>query len=1079
LAFQGYPLDAVTADPRTRSPEADRILQHAVDEAARLLRVDGAFIDLLDPVSNELHWAYEAGDGSSADLDFLRAVRLPVGQGIFGQAVGSRHVLVTGDYLADQRFPHAPGPDEFARRIGLNSVVAAPIPGPEGPIGALGLYARPLDAFDDAAVGLVAALADHAGAALQNAMLIGRLQRSQEELARRAERERALRELAASINAIQDPSELLQRVVAESGRLVGSDGAIIYLLEEGTDRLRWAFDAGITSAAERKWIRNLSMPIGQGLFGRAVAEREIVCTDDYVGDQDFTHTPEADRVVDEVGIRAMAVAPLVAGDRALGGLGVYSHRPAAFSDADRALVQALADQAATALANARLIQELARSRAEVAARADSERTLREIAARITAIRSPAEVLQRVVDDAVRLLGAGGGRIDLIDESEGALNWAYGHTSADHEIELTDEEEEQISLDEGVAGLAIVQRRVVRSGDYLNDTSFLHKPWSDRYVQEQGIHSVMSGPLIGDSGAMGTLTVHSTKRDAFTEDDASLLGALASQAAIAVTNAKLIQRLERSQRDLGRLVESERSLREITARITSISDRAGVLQLVVDESRRLLGSDGSHLTLMAPDGQDLIPEVVAGHADDETREWLRGQRFPIGGGINGLAAQAREAVWTDDYLVDPRIPHEEDDQQVAGRLGLRAMAAAPLYGHEREVIGTLAISYTSPRAFTADAIGLLQGLADQAAIAVTNARLYDRMAASERRYRHLVENSPDLVWSADPEGNFTFLSEQCLPLTGYRPDELMGRHFSLLMFPGSGDGIAERWALLAREPDTQVRVRFYLRQRDAVPRAIEVIAVGEYRDGTFVGAHGAVRDLSESDQLEREMRQQAGALAAAEERAHLARELHDSVTQALFSMTLTTRSVELLMDRDLDAAKSKLSELRELQRDALAEMRGLLFEMRPGSLEQDGLVQALRTHAAAVQGRTGLPVVLDARAPERLPLVLEDALFRIAQEALHNVVKHASASSARIELTANPHSVQLVIEDDGQGFDENVVGGGRLGLAGMRTRTERIGGAFNVSSRPGNGTRVEIVAPVTPESDAAAPVAGGMGATAGA
>ena len=650
----------MTADLHARYPEADQILQRAVDEAARLLEADGAFIDLLDRESNELHWAYEAGDGATDELEFLRTVRLRVGEGIFGQAVASGAVLATGEYLADQRFAHAPGPDQFARRVGLNSVVAAPIAGPDGPIGALGVYSKRSHAFGDAAAGLVRALADHAGAALQNAMLIGHLERSQGELARRVERERALRELAASINAIKDPAELLQRVVEESGRLVGSDGAIIYLLDESTGLLRWAYDAGITDAAERQWIQGLSVPVGQGLFGRAVAERQIVGTDDYPVDQTFPHTADADRVVEEIGIRSMAVAPLVAGDQALGGLGVYSQRAAAFNDADQALVQALADQASTALANARLIQELARSRGEVTARADAERTLREIAARITAIRSPAEVLQGVVDDAARLLGAGGGRIDLIDESAGALNWAYGHTTADTEIELTADEEEQMTLDEGVAGLAIVERRVVRTGDYLADQSFLHKPWSDRYVEEQGIHSVMSAPLIGDAGAMGTLTVHSTKREAFSEDHASLLGALAGQAAIAVTNARLIERLERSQRDLGRLVESERTLREITARITSISDRAGVLQLVVDESRRLLGSDGAHLTLATPDGRDLIPAVVAGHADDETRSWLRTLRFPIGGGINGLAAQQGSIVWTEDYRADERIPHEEDD-----------------------------------------------------------------------------------------------------------------------------------------------------------------------------------------------------------------------------------------------------------------------------------------------------------------------------------------------------------------------------------------------------------------------------------
>ena len=167
---------------------------------------------------------------------------------------------------------------------------------------------------------------------------------------------------------------------------------------------------------------------------------------------------------------------------------------------------------------------------------------------------------------------------------------------------------------------------------------------------------------------------------------------------------------------------------------------------------------------------------------------------------------------------------------------------------------------------------------------------------------------------------------------------------------------------------------------------------------FIGAHGAARDVSERDRLERDLRRQAGELAAGEERAHLARELHDSVTQALFSMTLVSRSVEMLLDRDPDAAPDQLAQLRDLQREALAEMRALIFELRPGNLEQDGLTRALRTHTAALQGRIGLPIVVESdarRSACRSPI--EEALYRIAQEALHNVVKHASARQVRLEL----------------------------------------------------------------------------------
>ena len=254
------------------------------------------------------------------------------------------------------------------------------------------------------------------------------------------------------------------------------------------------------------------------------------------------------------------------------------------------------------------------------------------------------------------------------------------------------------------------------------------------------------------------------------------------------------------------------------------------------------------------------------------------------------------------------------------------------------------------------------------------------------------------------------------------------------------------------------MRLPFRHADGHDVLVEINGTGMTADGEFIGAHGAARDVSERDRLERDLRRQAGELAAGEERAHLARELHDSVTQALFSMTLVSRSVELLLDRDPDAARAQLAQLRDLQREALAEMRALIFELRPGNLEQDGLTRALRTHTAALQGRIGLPVVVESTLDERLPLPIEEVLYRISQEALHNVVKHAGARQVRLELGRIASGVRLRIADDGKGFDPSRVPDGHLGLAGMRARAEKIGARFSVKSEPGQGTTIEVVVP---------------------
>jgi PAS domain S-box-containing protein len=251
-----------------------------------------------------------------------------------------------------------------------------------------------------------------------------------------------------------------------------------------------------------------------------------------------------------------------------------------------------------------------------------------------------------------------------------------------------------------------------------------------------------------------------------------------------------------------------------------------------------------------------------------------------------------------------------------------------------------------------------------------------------------------VFATDAEGRFTFVSAAVERMTGFRPDELIGQPLDAVVDASSLAVSAERWQALVADPDREAQSTLTLRGKDGRLTNADVRAIGVLVDGTFAGIQGSARDVSDQVRLERELRRQAGELASGEERAHLARELHDSVTQALFSMTLVSRSVEMLLEPDPEAARAQMGQLRELQREALAEMRALIFELRPGNIEQDGLVRALKTHAAALQGRVGLPILVESDLESRLPLEAEQVLYRVAQEALHNVVKHAAARQVR-------------------------------------------------------------------------------------
>jgi PAS domain S-box-containing protein len=458
-------------------------------------------------------------------------------------------------------------------------------------------------------------------------------------------------------------------------------------------------------------------------------------------------------------------------------------------------------------------------------------------------------------------------------------------------------------------------------------------------------------------------------------------------------------------------------------------------------------------------------VQAGHTEESIRTWLRSQRFPVGGGINGLAAQLRKTIWTEDYRADPRWPHESGDDS-ADRLELGAVVVAPLLGPGAEVIGTLAITYRVARPIDPRDVTLVEELARQASIAARNAQLYSELressaalADSERRYRYLLDHSPDLVWEIDAEGAVTYVGEAIERITGYTAKRVLGRYWVSLFMPDSMSESEAVWRAIRERPDEEQLFRVNVPLEKGGTISAEISMIGKVENGQFAGAHGSLRDITERSRLEEALRRRSAELAANEERASLARELHDSVTQALFSMGLTLSTVELLLDRDPVAARKKFAEVRELQADALAEMRTLIFELRPRGLETDGLGQALRNHANAVAGRTGLSITVESEVESRLSPENEQALYRIAQEALHNVVKHAGARTARIRLTQTASEVQVAVEDDGAGFDPAGVSGTKLGLIAMRQRAERLGGTLEVHSREGRGTRVTVTVPL--------------------
>jgi signal transduction histidine kinase len=201
------------------------------------------------------------------------------------------------------------------------------------------------------------------------------------------------------------------------------------------------------------------------------------------------------------------------------------------------------------------------------------------------------------------------------------------------------------------------------------------------------------------------------------------------------------------------------------------------------------------------------------------------------------------------------------------------------------------------------------------------------------------------------------------------------------------------------------------------------------------------------------------LVVVEERNRLARELHDAVAQKLFSAALTAETAATLVDTDAVAAKAEMRRVGALLSDAGAELRALIFELRPPELDRDGLQETLRKHVDALRRVERAPVELDITCDGRLPAKLEQGLHRIAQEALHNAVRHAAAGRINVRLGRDDGVVRLEVCDDGVGFDP-AAGGMRaqhLGLTSMEERAAELGATIELRSAPGQGTSVTVVA----------------------
>jgi PAS domain S-box-containing protein len=332
--------------------------------------------------------------------------------------------------------------------------------------------------------------------------------------------------------------------------------------------------------------------------------------------------------------------------------------------------------------------------------------------------------------------------------------------------------------------------------------------------------------------------------------------------------------------------------------------------------------------------------------------------------------------------------------------------------------------------------------------------------SERKYHSLFDNSRDGIFIATREGQILDVNPTWLDMFGMlRSDLAQANAKDFYVDPADRVRLfqmVDERGYIQNEP-------VQLRRHDGSP-LLGLVSLTTWQDEQtgHVRYQGVVRDITAQRRLEQELAQQQAQKeqAIADERGRLARELHDSVTQSLYSIGLYANAAE----RAVATGKKKVGldhirQIIELGLEAMVDMRSLIFELRPPVLERVGLAEALQLRLQAVEGRAGAAIEFHTNGGDGLSLPVQMELYRVAQEALGNVVKHAHAKHIAVNLLYEPDHAVLEIRDDGDGFDlERAQQNNTMGLRSIAERTQKIKGVLTVESTPGRGTLVHVEVP---------------------
>ncbi|MBE2224448.1 MAG: GAF domain-containing protein, partial [Anaerolineae bacterium] len=604
------------------------------------------------------------------------------------------------------------------------------------------------------------------------------------------------------------------------------------------------------------------------------------------------------------------------------------------------------------------------------------------------------------------------------------------------------------------------------------------------LKNAGVRSFMQVPLLVRGKPIGYLNVYDKEEKSYTPEYIGIAREFAAPLSVALGNVQLyvLENMARNQAEI---------LRRVAAELNTSLELEPLLENILEHLQEVIPFDSATVFLEREGSLKIVAQ--------------RGLPQRIGFEIVNVPSGqlgAHTTYESGEAQIIPDTKKQPDWKIFPGMEYIRCWMGIPLKV-KGKTIGVLTLDKSVARFYTEKNQELALAFANQAAIAIENARLYRRsLQYAENLEQRVNERTRDLQ---------TLYGITAVASTHQELDKILDESLQILL--KTFDCISG--VVLLREANDE----FVLKSQIGVPEEIlQMVPTFEYHDGRakqilddpqplFVrdlssapslkflhlpeneysyagvsirvknqvvgilsvihngGKQFSTEDLallgSVADQMgvaieNGRLHQQDQEMAVLQERERLARELHDSITQSLYSLTLFAEaSRELSKSGNGEKLQAVLEDIGTTAQQALKEMRLMLYELRSGALGEEGLANALRYRLEAVEGRSGIDANLEAQLTIDVPPELRRTLYLIAQEALNNTLKHAKATEVFVTLDTQGSNLIMTIEDNGRGFTDRTMGAGGMGLKTMRDRIEAVGGNILISSLPGVGTKIEL------------------------